>query len=75
MQIVDEVATLDSLHRPYAVCDRAGSRERPFARTVVIGPEAGWASGEIPDDALLWDLGETVLRLETAALVAAARLL
>jgi 16S rRNA U1498 N3-methylase RsmE len=42
---------------------------------VVIGPEGGWASGEVPDDVALWGLGDTVLRVETAALVAAARLL
>jgi 16S rRNA U1498 N3-methylase RsmE len=42
---------------------------------VVIGPEGGWAEGEVPDDAQRWDLGDTVLRLETAALVAAARLI
>jgi 16S rRNA U1498 N3-methylase RsmE len=42
---------------------------------VVIGPEGGWASGEVPEDAIRWDLGDTVLRVETAALVAAARLL
>jgi 16S rRNA U1498 N3-methylase RsmE len=67
--------TMAMVSRPFVVCDPSGSRERPSARTVVIGPEGGWAPDEIPDDAVVWDLGDTVLRLETAALVAAARLL
>lgn len=75
INIHEETVTLADLERPYAVCDAAGSRERPSARTVVIGPEGGWAFGEVPDDAQLWDLGDTVLRLETAAIVAAARLI
>jgi 16S rRNA U1498 N3-methylase RsmE len=44
-------------------------------RTVVIGPEGGWAPGEIPESVTRLDLGTTILRVETAALVAAARLL
>jgi 16S rRNA (uracil1498-N3)-methyltransferase len=75
IRIPRETVTLATLQRPFVVCDPAGSRERPSARTVVIGPEGGWAEGEIPDDALIWALADTVLRLETAALVAAARLL
>jgi RsmE family RNA methyltransferase len=46
----------------------------PSARTVVIGPEGGWSAGEIPEEAVRYDLGATVLRVETAALVAAARM-
>jgi RsmE family RNA methyltransferase len=41
---------------------------------VVIGPEGGWSADEIPEEAVRYDLGETVLRVETAALVAAARM-
>jgi len=48
--------------------------ERIHARTVVIGPEGGWAPGEIPDTMRRWSLGSTVLRVETAAIVAASRL-
>jgi 16S rRNA U1498 N3-methylase RsmE len=43
--------------------------------SVVVGPEGGFAPGEIPGHLPLWDLGPTVLRVETAAVVAAARLL
>jgi 16S rRNA U1498 N3-methylase RsmE len=42
---------------------------------VVIGPEGGWAANELPDDAELFDLGDTMLRVETAAIVAAARMM
>jgi 16S rRNA (uracil1498-N3)-methyltransferase len=75
LRIPDGSVTLADLEQPYAVCDPTGSRDLPSARTVVIGPEGGWGPGEIPDDASLWGLGDTVLRLETAVLVAAARLL
>jgi 16S rRNA (uracil1498-N3)-methyltransferase len=75
IRIPDGTVTLAGLKRPYVVCDPTGRRELPSARTVVIGPEGGWAMGEVPDDAQRWDLGDTVLRLETAALVAAARLI
>lgn len=40
-----------------------------------IGPEGGFAPGEIPDGALRLDLGETVLRVETAAIAGAVLLL
>lgn len=75
MRTSDTLVALAEINRPFVVCDRGGGRESPPARTVVIGPEGGWASGEIPEDAIRWDLGDTVLRVETAALVAAARLL
>jgi 16S rRNA (uracil1498-N3)-methyltransferase len=68
------LVNLSDLDPPYAVCDIGGSRVLPSARTVVIGPEGGWAAGEIPEEAVRYDLGETVLRVETAALVAAARM-
>jgi 16S rRNA (uracil1498-N3)-methyltransferase len=75
MRTSDTLVALAEIDRPFVVCDRGGGREAPLARTVVIGPEGGWASGEIPEDAIRWDLGDTVLRVETAALVAAARIL
>jgi 16S rRNA (uracil1498-N3)-methyltransferase len=75
LRIPEKSVTLADLEQPFAVCDPAGSTDLPSARTVVIGPEGGWAPGEVPDAARLWGLGDTVLRLETAVLVAAARLL
>ncbi|HSL25041.1 MAG TPA: 16S rRNA (uracil(1498)-N(3))-methyltransferase [Acidimicrobiia bacterium] len=38
---------------------------------VAIGPEGGWAAGEIPDGARRLGLGRTVLRVETAAVASA----
>jgi len=75
MRTSHALVALAEIDGPFVVCDRGGGREAPLARTVVIGPEGGWASGEIPEEAMRWDLGDTVLRVETAALVAAARLL
>jgi len=69
------LVTFASISGPFAVCDPGGSREAPLARTVVIGPEGGWAPDEVPEDALRFDLGDTILRVETAALVAAARMI
>lgn len=40
--------------------------------TVVIGPEGGFDEGEVPAACSRVDLGRTVLRTETAAIVAAA---
>ena len=45
------------------------------ALTLAIGPEGGWDAGEIPESATRFGLGRTVLRVESAAIVAAARLL
>lgn len=75
ISIPEESVTFSDLQPPFVVCDPAGSKEQPLARTVVIGPEGGWADGEVPGDTQRWNLGDTILRLETAALVAAARLI
>lgn len=40
---------------------------------VAVGPEGGWAPDEIPVGAPTVSLGSTVLRVETAAIVAAVR--
>lgn len=48
-----------------------GSVDRPI---LVIGPEGGWADGEVPEEARRVSLGSTVLRVETAAVVGAALL-
>jgi 16S rRNA (uracil1498-N3)-methyltransferase len=46
----------------------------PATVTVAIGPEGGWSPGEIPEGAIRLGLGRTVLRVETAAIVAAGLL-
>jgi 16S rRNA (uracil1498-N3)-methyltransferase len=75
MATSDGLVTFPSISGPFAVCVAEGSRDTPLARTVVVGPEGGWAPGEIPAAAILYGLGSTVLRVETAAIVAAARML
>lgn len=75
METPQEVVGFDELEAPLVVCHPGGSSKTPDPKTVVIGPEGGFAEDELPDDADLWDLGPTILRVETAALVAASRLL
>lgn len=75
MRTAGGLVTFSSISGPFSVCDPSGTREAPRARTVVIGPEGGWAEDEVPDGVHRFDLGDTVLRVETAAIVAAARLI
>jgi len=54
--------------------DRGAAEPRgpvPGQLTIAIGPEGGWAPGEIPEGAPRFGLGRTVLRVETAAILAA----
>jgi 16S rRNA (uracil1498-N3)-methyltransferase len=44
----------------------------PAELVVAIGPEGGWADGEVPEGATTFGLGEGILRTETAAIAAAA---
>jgi len=55
-----------------AVADFAGSGDWSGVTAVAIGPEGGWAPGEWAEDRSRLSLGPTVLRGETAAVVAAA---
>lgn len=75
MKVSPAMVMLGDLSEPFVVCDPGGSETPGHARTVVVGPEGGWAPGELPDDSMRLDLGDTVLRVETAALVAAARMI
>lgn len=75
METGPEQLTWEDLPTPYVVASPGGPPGPPHARTVVIGPEGGFAADEVPSDAPTWSLGPTVLRVETAAVVAAARLL
>lgn len=47
----------------------------PAGVTLAIGPEGGWGEGEIPSGSTRLGLTRTVLRVETAAIVAAGLLL
>ena len=70
-----EVGALKPAHVLFA--DR-GASERigslPAEVTIAIGPEGGWDAGEIAPGARRLGLGRTVLRIETAAIVAAERI-
>ena len=75
LDIGDGLVGWEDLVGPIAVCKQGGGSPRGRPRTVVIGPEGGWSAGEIPDDVETWGLTENVLRVETAAVVAAALIL
>lgn len=73
METSEELVPLDELEGRVVVCRPGGDRDPGEFDVIAIGPEGGFAEEEIPKDASLWDLGPTVLRVETAALVAVAR--
>lgn len=75
METGPELVTWEELETPVVVCHPGGDPGPVQARTVVIGPEGGFADDEIPSGVEHWDLGPTILRVETAAVVACARLL
>lgn len=61
---------------PTAVVAEPGGRQlEPSDAVVAIGPEGGWTPEEVVDAAGSVDLGDRVLRVETAALVAALRMI
>ena len=73
---IEEAGGFDSLLRPLVVADQAGVRKAAAVKgdgpiCIAIGPEGGWKPGEIPHDAPVISLAETVLRVETAAIAAA----
>jgi 16S rRNA (uracil1498-N3)-methyltransferase len=74
METSDELAAITELQGRVVVCHPDGETEPGHADVLVVGPEGGFADGELTDDMLLWDLGPTVLRVETAAIVAASRI-
>lgn len=58
------------------VAERGGAGRDPGGPvTLLVGPEGGLAGGEAPEGAPRLGLGQTVLRVETAAVVGAALLL
>ena len=69
----DDPVTPVQVPADVAVADLEGADEWRDVRAVAIGPEGGWAPGEWSDRRRL-GLGPTVLRAETAAVVAAALL-
>lgn len=75
METPRELVELDELDRPLVICQPGGGHDPGAVKTVAIGPEGGFARKEIPEGVPTWDLGPTILRVETAAVVAAARIL
>lgn len=75
MEVGTELVRIEDLGAGWVACQQGGNIDIPDTSTVVIGPEGGFAEGELPPDAPLWDLGRTTLRVETAAIVAVAKLL
>ncbi len=71
LTVGEPVATADVPH-DVCVADVAGSPEWSGVRAVAIGPEGGWDPDEWDRDRRRLSLGPTVLRAETAAVVAAA---
>jgi 16S rRNA (uracil1498-N3)-methyltransferase len=55
-----------------ALTDRAGARPGLDRRCLLVGPEGGWTDSERAADLPVVGLGPTVLRAETAAIVAGA---
>ncbi len=62
------------LRRKIAVADLEGPGDWRGVRAVAIGPEGGWDEGEWDTTRRRVGLGPTVLRAETAGVVAAALL-
>ena len=57
-----------------AVADPAGGKLLPTHQLIIVGPEGGFASEELPTRTQLVGIGPMVMRAETASLVAGARL-
>ena len=72
METSADFVRLEDLPGTLVVCHPGGDPTIPEeADVVAIGPEGGFTDHEIPQHAKLWDLGPTVLRVETAAIAAA----
>lgn len=73
MALGEDLVGWADLERPLAVCVPGESGSDAKFRTLAIGPEGGFDPDEIPEDAQRVGLGETILRVETAALAAAVK--
>lgn len=71
METSGDLVELGQLEGEVVICHPGGTAGPEGADVIAIGPEGGFSDEEIPDDARLWDLGPTTLRVETAAIVAA----
>lgn len=73
MSVGDDLVGWSDLEQPIVVCHPGGESLVEVTRTVVIGPEGGFDEGEIPPGTSEISLGPNVLRVETAAVVAAIK--
>lgn len=73
LSIGSDLASWSMLEFPLAVCQPGGGEGCAKVKTLAVGPEGGFEPDEIPEAAQLVDLGETILRVETAAIVAATK--
>jgi 16S rRNA (uracil1498-N3)-methyltransferase len=76
LPVVEPVVRFDDVAgRPGAALAERGGRPPTLAHpTMIVGPEGGWSDQEGATDLPRIGLGPTVLRAETAAIVAAAGL-
>ncbi len=70
--IVDHPVSVGDLGPDVAVADFDGDGDWTGVRAVAIGPEGGWAPDEVTRSRRRLSLGPTVLRAETAGVVAAS---
>ncbi len=70
--VIEDPVGVGDVPGDVAVCDPSGSPRWEGVRAVAIGPEGGWASEDWAPDRRRLSLGPTVLRSETAAVVAAS---
>jgi 16S rRNA (uracil1498-N3)-methyltransferase len=77
MEVGSDLVGWSDLEPPVLVCQPDGSAAAGTfqPRTIAIGPEGGFDIREVPDGFESVTLGETVLRVETAAVVAATKFL
>ena len=74
MSVAPGPSTIDDLPDGTVFADHSGPARDDLGDVtcIAIGPEGGWAPGEVAFDAPLVGLGRSVLRVETAAIAAAA---
>jgi len=72
--VINEPVHVKDVDIDVAVAEPGTTGSLRGVRAIAIGPEGGWAEGEWPQDQLRIGLGSTVLRGETAAIVAATLL-
>lgn len=72
--VIDAPVTPSEVPEGVAICDFVGTADWSGVRAVAVGPEGGWAPGEWDAARRRLTLGPTVLRAETANVVAASLL-